>query len=99
MPRSQTVGAGAGRGPMNEAPTVVGATPRKAPASLHPPYKSRREDVRLAVLVRQQLVGFRVVDEPLGLGVPGQIRPRLVGDVADQRGGRAAVAELDVAAR
>ena len=58
---------------------------------------SRRQRVRLAVLVRQQPVRRLVVGEALGLGVPLQVRLRPVGDVADQRGRSVAVALLDVA--
>ena len=53
--------------------------------------------VRRPIFVRQKSVGVGLVREALGLGVPFEVRLRLVGDVADQGGGRVAVADLDVA--
>ena len=53
--------------------------------------------VRRLISVIEIAVRFRVVRELLGLAVPFEIRPRLVRDIRDERGGRAAVARLDIA--
>src|SRR5437773_1547342 len=73
---------------------------RKWRRAFFTPFRSSAGQLpRLAVLVVEQLVGGVVVCEPLGLRVPLQVALRLVRDVADERGRRRAVPELDVATR
>src|SRR5262245_40229543 len=92
-------GGGPLGGPQTWAGESEGKGGRAAPSG-RPPLigaASRRQLVRRPVRVAQVAVGRLAVGEALRLGVPLQQRLHLVGDVADQGGARAAVADLDVA--